>query len=86
MDNPHNLEIDSFKIAVSEHVITDKQNKGLFVFDTVFIGTIIWLILSGSPDNGPDKDSIENKMPFILYFLHTILIGYYTVLFTIFIL
>jgi hypothetical protein len=24
-------------------------------------------ILSGSPDHGPDKDSIENKMPFILY-------------------
>jgi hypothetical protein len=22
---------------------------------------------SGSPDNGPDKDSIENKIPFILY-------------------
>jgi len=22
---------------------------------------------SGSLDNGPDKDSIENKMPFILY-------------------
>ena len=21
----------------------------------------------GSPDNGPDKDGIENKMPFILY-------------------
>jgi hypothetical protein len=21
----------------------------------------------GLPDNGPDKDSIENKMPFILY-------------------
>jgi hypothetical protein len=21
----------------------------------------------GSPDNGPDKDSIENKMHFILY-------------------
>ena len=47
--------------------ITDKQNKGLFVFDTVFIRTIIWLTLSGLPDNGPDKDSIENKMPFILY-------------------
>jgi hypothetical protein len=44
-----------------------KQNKGLFVSDTVFIRTIIWLTLSGSPDNGPDKDSIENKMPFILY-------------------
>jgi hypothetical protein len=53
-----NLEIDSFKI--------DKQNKGLFVFDTVFIRTIIWLTLSGSPDNGPDKHSIEKKMPFIL--------------------
>jgi hypothetical protein len=38
-----------------------KQNKGLFVFDTVFIKTIIWFTLSGSPDNGPDKDSIENK-------------------------
>jgi hypothetical protein len=49
--------------------ITDKQNRGLFVFDTVFIRTIIWLTLSGSPDNGPDKDSIENKMPFILYVL-----------------
>ena len=49
--------------------ITDKQNKGLFVFDTVFIRTIIWLTLSGLPDHGPDKDSIENKMPFILYFL-----------------
>jgi hypothetical protein len=24
---------------------------------------------SGSPDHGPDKDSIENKMPFILYIL-----------------
>ena len=49
-----------------------KQNKGLFVFDTVFIRTIIWLTLSllGSPDHGPDKDSIENKMPFILYILH----------------
>ena len=47
--------------------ITDKQNKGLFVFDTVFIRTIIWLTLSGSPDHGPDKDSIENKMSFILY-------------------
>ena len=47
--------------------ITDKQNKGLFVFDTVFIRTIIWFTLSGSPDNGPDKDSIENKIPFILY-------------------
>jgi hypothetical protein len=45
--------------------ITDKQNKGLFVFDTVF--AIIWITLSGSPDNGPDKESIENKMPFILY-------------------
>jgi hypothetical protein len=44
--------------------ITDKQNKGLFVFDTVF--TIIWITLSGSPENGPDKESIENKMPFIL--------------------
>jgi hypothetical protein len=49
------------------NLITEKQNKGLFVFDTVFIRTIIWLTLSGSPDNGPDKDSIENKMPFILY-------------------
>ena len=49
--------------------ITDKQNKGLFVFDTVFIRTIIWLTISGSRDNGPDKDSIENKMPFILYIL-----------------
>ena len=49
--------------------ITDKQNKGLFVFNTVFIRTIIWLTLSGSPDNGPDKVSIENKMPFILYIL-----------------
>ena len=49
--------------------ITDKQNKGLFVFDTVFIGTFIWLILSCSPDNGPDKDSIEYKMSFILYIL-----------------
>ena len=49
------------------NIITEKQNKGLFVFDTVFIRTIIWLTLSGSPDNGPDKDSIENKMPFILY-------------------
>jgi hypothetical protein len=49
------------------NLITDKQNKGLFVFDTVFIRTIIWLTLLGSPDNGPDKDSIENKMPFILY-------------------
>ena len=49
--------------------ITDKQNKGLFVFDTVFIRTIIWLILSGSPDNAPDKDSIKNKMPVILYVL-----------------
>jgi hypothetical protein len=38
--------------------ITDKQNKGLFVFDTVF--AIIWITLSGSPDNGPDKESIEN--------------------------
>jgi hypothetical protein len=47
--------------------MTDKQNKGLFVFDTVFIKTIIWFTLSGSPDNGPDKDSIENKMLFILY-------------------
>ena len=47
--------------------ITDTQNKGLFVFDTVFIRTIIWLTLSGSPYNGPDKDSIENKMSFILY-------------------
>ena len=45
--------------------ITDKHNKGLFVFDTVF--TIIWITLSGSPDNGPDKESIENKMPIILY-------------------
>ena len=25
------------------------------------------IIERGSPDNGPDKDSIENKMPFILY-------------------
>jgi hypothetical protein len=25
--------------------------------------------IKGSPDNGPDKDSIENKMPFILYLL-----------------
>jgi hypothetical protein len=25
--------------------------------------------LSGSPDNAPDKDSIKNKMPFILYVL-----------------
>jgi hypothetical protein len=40
-----------------------KQNKGLFVFDTVFIRAIIWLTLSGSPDNGPDKNSIGNKMP-----------------------
>jgi hypothetical protein len=31
-----------------------KQNKGLFVFNTVFIRTIIWLTLSGLPDNGPD--------------------------------
>jgi hypothetical protein len=45
------------------NLITDKQNKGLFVFDTVFIRTIIWLTLLGSPDNGPDKDSIENKCP-----------------------
>jgi hypothetical protein len=43
------------------NLITEKLNKGLFVFDTVFIRTIIWLTLSGSPDNGPDKDSIENK-------------------------
>ena len=50
-----------------ENLITDKQNKGLFVFDTVFIRTIIRLTLSGSPDNGPDKNIIENKMPFILY-------------------
>jgi hypothetical protein len=40
--------------------ITDKQNKGLFVFDTVF--TIIWITLSGSPDTGPDKESIENAL------------------------
>ena len=45
--------------------ITDKQNKGLFVFDTVF--TIIWITLSGLSDTGPDKESIENKMFFILY-------------------
>ena len=50
--------------------ITDKQNKGLLVFDTVFIKTIIWLTLSGSPDNGPDKDNIENKCPlFYIYIL-----------------
>ena len=49
--------------------ITDKQNKGLFVFDTVFIRTIIWLTISGSRDNGPEQGSIENKMPFILYIL-----------------
>ena len=40
--------------------ITDKQNKGLFVFDTLF--TIIWITLSGSPDTGPDKESIENAL------------------------
>jgi hypothetical protein len=45
VDNLHNLE----------------KNKGLFVFDTVFIRTIIWLTLSGSPDDGPDKDSIEKN-------------------------
>ena len=28
---------------------------------------MIWLTLSGSPDNGPDKDSIKNKMHFIIY-------------------
>ena len=49
----------------------DKQNKGLFVFDTVFITTIIWLALSGSPDNGPDKDSIDNKMPLFYIYLST---------------
>ena len=40
--------------------ITDKQNKGLFVFDTLF--TIIWITLSGSPDTGPVKESIENAL------------------------
>ena len=45
--------------------ITDTQNKRLFVFDTVFIRTIIWF--TRSPDHGPDNDSIENKMSFILY-------------------
>jgi hypothetical protein len=49
--------------------ITDKQNKGLFVVDTVLIRTFIWLTLSGSPDNGPDQESIENKMSFIIYVL-----------------
>jgi hypothetical protein len=50
--------------------LVDVNHKGLFVFDTVFIRTIIiWITLSGSPDNGPDKDSIENKMPFILYII-----------------
>jgi len=49
------------------HLITDKQTKGLFVFDTVLIRTIIRLTLSGSPDNGPEKDRIENNMSFILY-------------------
>jgi hypothetical protein len=47
--------------------ITDKQNKGLFVFDTVF--TIIWITLSGSPENGPDKESIENKCPLFYVYL-----------------
>jgi hypothetical protein len=28
---------------------------------------IMALINSGEPDDGPDKDSIENKMPFILF-------------------
>jgi hypothetical protein len=45
--------------------ITDKQNKGLFVFDTVF--TIIWITLSGSPDTGPDKESIENALYSMIY-------------------
>jgi hypothetical protein len=40
-----------------------KQNKGLFVFDTVFIRTIIWLTLSGSPGNGPDKDECRTFRP-----------------------
>ena len=40
--------------------VCNKQNKGLFVFNTVF--TIIWITLSGSPDTGPDKESIENAL------------------------
>ena len=51
----------------------DIQNKGHFVFDTVFIRAIIWRTRYGEPDDGPDKDSIENIQPFILFIgnLHT---------------
>jgi hypothetical protein len=39
---------------------------------------LIVLLLGHSPDNDPDKDIIENKMPFILYYLairHTCVIS-----------
>ena len=32
MDNPHNLEIDSFKIAVSEHILLYFKNSNWFFF------------------------------------------------------
>jgi len=38
---------------------------------------------SGSPDNGPDKDSIENKMPFILYtYIYYVLVIYHILAFS----
>jgi hypothetical protein len=40
--------------------------------------SLIVFLLGHSPDNGPDKDIIENKMSFILYYLairHTCVIS-----------
>ena len=58
-------------IFVCKLPINKIKALGLFVFDTVFIRTIIWLTLLGLSDHGPDKVSIENKMPFILYIYRT---------------
>jgi hypothetical protein len=73
-DYPHNLEIDSFKIAVRQ-----KQSFFLMIFvcklpiskikGYCFRYCLYQDHYLGSPDNGPDKDGIENKMPFILYII-----------------
>jgi hypothetical protein len=52
--------------AVSKLKLTQHRDQTAYFLN--YLSTQIkqfWI--SGSPDNGPDKDSIENKIPFILY-------------------
>ena len=47
VDNPHNLEIDSFKIAVSEHILLYFKNSNSFFFCVymVMCGTrCVWCV------------------------------------------